>query len=413
MKLRHQKNARSKKPVVIVLIVVLVLLLAGGAVFGAMTLLNKDAVPAGPADAESSVSSEESSEPIPEPTSARLIGFGDDLIHVSIFKQAKARATDGGYDFSYAYEPVKNLVNLADIASINQETVMAKGVEPSGYPLFNSPQDLAYCLADMGFDLVNVANNHSLDQRASGLQSTLELWNSIDSVQTTGAYLNEEDYSNIRSIEKNGITFGFIGMTELTNGLSLPDDTELILLRTQNEEAVKARIEEAREKFDVVVVNVHWGVEYTFTPTDYQREFAQKLADWGADIIIGHHPHVIQPVEWVERTDGSGKALVVFSLGNFISTQEMGATMIGGALDVTVEKEYENNTVSIKEARFIPLVTHYGYGKSDVRVYPLDQYTDELAAKHGIHQHVSRFDLDYINETVASVIDESFLTPYQ
>lgn len=413
MKLKHGKKTRLK-PAAIVLIVVLVLLLAGGAVFGAFSLFKKDGtVPAGPVNTQSSEPSEESSEPIPEPTSARLIGFGDDLIHVSIFRQAKARATDGGYDFSYAYEPVKNLVNLADIASINQETMMAKDREPSGYPLFNSPQDLAYCLADLGFDLVNLANNHSLDQRASGLQSTLELWNSIDSVETTGAYLNEEDYSRIRSIEKNGITFGFIGMTELTNGLSLPKDTELILLQPQAEEKVKARIEEAREKFDVVVVNVHWGVEYTFKPTDFQRSFAQKLADWGADIILGHHPHVIQPVEWVERTDGSGKALVVYSLGNFISTQEMGPTMIGGALDVTVEKEYENNTISIKEARFIPLVTHYGYGKSDVRVYPLDEYTDELAAKHGIHQHISRFDIDYINETVSSVIDESFLTPYQ
>ena len=412
MKVKHGKQTRVK-PAMVGIIIVLVLLLTGGAVFGVMHLLKKETVPAGPVSTESSSLTGESSEPIPEPTSARLIGFGDDLIHVSIFKQAKARATNGGYDFSYAYEHVKNLVNLADIASINQETLMAKDREPSGYPLFNSPQDLAYCLADMGFDLVNVANNHVLDQRASGLQSTLELWNSIDSVQTTGAYLNKEDYSRIRSIEKNGITFGFIGMTELTNGLSLPNDTELVLLRTQNEEAVKARIEEAREKFDVVVVNVHWGVEYTFKPTEYQREFAQKLSDWGADIIIGHHPHVIQPVEWVERTDGSGKTLVVYSLGNFISTQEMGPTMIGGALDVTVEKEYENNAVSIKSARFIPLVTHYGYGKSDVRVYPLDEYTDELASKHGIHKHVKRFDINYINETVSSVIDEAFLTPYQ
>jgi len=184
------------------------------------------------------------------------------------------------------------------------------------------------------------------------------------------------------------------------------------VLRTQDEERVKAQIEKAKSISDVVVVNVHWGVEYTHKPTEYQYEYAQKLADWGADIILGHHAHVIQPVEWITRADGT-RALCVYSLGNFISTQEMGATMIGGGLDVTVTKEYENNTVSITSARFIPTVTHYEWGKANVRVYPLDEYTDELAAKHGIHQHISKFDLAYINQTVSSVIDEEFLTPYR
>lgn len=289
---------------------------------------------------------------------------------------------------------------------------MAKDKAPSGYPLFNTPQELAGCLANLGFDVANLANNHVMDQGESGLKSTLDLWDSIPSVLTTGAYQNEEDFEDIRTLERNGITFSFLGMTELTNGLSLPSDTELVVLRTQDEERVKAQIEKAKSISDVVVVNVHWGVEYTHKPTEYQYEYAQKLADWGADIILGHHAHVIQPVEWITRADGT-RALCVYSLGNFISTQEMGATMIGGGLDVTVTKEYENNTVSITSARFIPTVTHYEWGKANVRVYPLDEYTDELAAKHGIHQHISKFDLAYINQTVSSVIDEEFLTPYR
>ena len=289
---------------------------------------------------------------------------------------------------------------------------MAKDKEPSGYPLFNTPQELAGCLADVGFDVANLANNHVLDQGASGLKSTLDLWDSIPSVLTTGAYQNEEDFDNIRTMEKNGITFAFLGMTELTNGLSLPDNTDLVVLRTQDEERVKAQIEKAKAISDIVVVNVHWGVEYTHKPTEYQYEYAQKLADWGADIILGHHPHVIQPIEWITRSDGT-RALCAYSLGNFISTQETGATMIGGGLDVTVTKEYENNTVSITSARFIPTVTHYERGKANVTIYPLDAYTDELAAKHGVHQHVSTFDLDYINQTVSSVIDEEFLTSYR
>jgi len=404
-----RKREKRLKPIPI-LIAVLLVLTIGMLVWFTCTSLSCTSVPAGPG--EISDSFEESSEESSEPTSARLIGFGDDLIHTTIFKQAKARATDGGYDFSYAYDNIKDVVQLADIASINQETVMAKDKAPSGYPLFNTPQPLAGCLANVGFDVVNLANNHVMDQGESGLKSTLDLWDSIPSVLTTGAYQNEEDFENIRTIEKNGITFSFLGMTELTNGLSLPSDAELVVLRTQDEERVKAQIDKAKSISDVVVVNVHWGVEYTHKPTEYQYQYAQKLADWGADIILGHHPHVIQPVEWITRADGT-RALCAYSLGNFISTQEMGATMIGGGLDVTVTKEYENNTVSITSARFIPTVTHYEGGKANVRVYPLDQYTDGLAAKHGIHQHVSKFDLAYINQTVSSVINEEFLTPFR
>ena len=254
------------------MIAVLLVLAIGALVWFTCTSLSCTSVPAGPGEISASSdesSEEESSEPVPEPTSVRLIGFGDDLIHVSIFKQAKARATDGGYDFSYAYEPIKDVIQLADIASINQETVMAKDKAPSGYPLFNTPQELAGCLADLGFDVANLANNHVMDQAESGLKSTLDLWDSIPSVLTTGAYQNEEDFENIRTLERNGITFSFLGMTELTNGLSLPSDTELVVLRTQDEERVKAQIEKAKSISDVVVVNVHWGVEYTHKPTEY------------------------------------------------------------------------------------------------------------------------------------------------
>ena len=255
MKVTRTRKKRLK-PVPVLIAILLVLAIAA-LVWFTCTSFGCSTVPAGPGEISNTSieSSEESSETIPEPTSTRLIGFGDDLIHVSIFRQAKARATDGGYDFSYAYENIKDVVQLADIASINQETVMAKDKEPSGYPLFNTPQELAGCLADVGFDVANLANNHVLDQGASGLKSTLDLWDSIPSVLTTGAYQNEEDFDNIRTMEKNGITFAFLGMTELTNGLSLPDNTDLVVLRTQDEERVKAQIEKAKAISDIVVVN--------------------------------------------------------------------------------------------------------------------------------------------------------------
>lgn len=374
-----------------------------------------------PADGEISESSveessmEESSEEEPEPTSARLIGFGDNLIHVSIFQEAGERAGgNGNYDFSKAYEHVEELVQLADIASLNQETVIAEGRAPSGYPRFNTPQQMANDLEELGIDVVTVANNHTFDQGESGLRSALKYWSTVD-VMTTGAYLNEQDASIIRSMEVNDITFGFIAATEVTNGLSLPADTELVVMNTKDEEAMQARIAEAKELFDVVVVNVHFGVEYTHTPTEYQYEYAQKLADWGADIIIGHHPHVIQPVEWIEAADGR-QVLCAYSLGNFLSTQNENYSLVGGALDVTVTKDHVTDEVTISEARFIPLVTHYNSRKREVAVYPLDQYTDQLAASHGMRSYAEyskTFSLEYINNLVNKVIDEEFLTPYK
>ena len=362
--------------------------------------------------AESSV--EESSEEELQPTSARMISFGDNLAHSSIIAEASERAGGDGYDFSGAYTHIRELVQLADIATLNQETVLAKDRKPSGYPLFNTPQQMADALEDLGIDLVTLANNHTFDQGEYGLRTTLEYWSTID-VMTTGAYLNEQDASIIRSIEVNDITFGFVSATEVTNGLSLPKGSELVVFNTKNEEAMQERIAKAKKMYDVVVVNVHFGVEYTHTPTAYQVEYAQKLADWGADIIIGHHPHVIQPVEWLEREDG-GKTLCVYSLGNFLSTQNENYSLVGGALDVTVTKDPVTNEVEITEARFIPLVTHYNSRKREVAVYPLDQYTDEMAAKHGMRNYADyskTFSLEYINNLVNKVIDEEFLTPYQ
>lgn len=374
-------------------------------------------VPAGGNMGDSSVepSIEESSEEEPQPTSARMISFGDNLAHSSIVAEASERAGgNGNYDFRGAYTHVKELVSLADIATLNQETVLAKDRKPSGYPRFNTPQQMADALDDLGIDLVTLANNHTFDQGEYGLRTTLEYWQTID-VMTTGAYLNEQDASVIRSIEVNDITFGFVSATEVTNGLSLPKGTELVVFNTKDEEAMQKRIAKAKKLYDVVVVNVHFGVEYTHKPTEYQKEYAQKLADWGADIIVGHHPHVIQPIEWLEREDG-GKTLCVYSLGNFLSTQNENYSLVGGALDVTVTKDHVTNEVEITEARFIPLVTHYNPRKREVAVYPFDQYTAELAAKHGMRNYADyskTFSMEYIDELVHKVIDEEFLTPYK
>lgn len=348
--------------------------------------------------------SEPASEPEPEPSVVRLKSAGDNLIHNSIYEQAAARAENGGYDFAYAYENIAGIVADADISTLNQETVIAPDYEPSTYPCFNSPPELAETMTSIGFDVFNAANNHVLDKGEKGLINCLTFWQeNYPDYPVTGAYLNKEDFDDLRLMEKNGLTFAFLGATELTNGLSLPAGSEVVLMESTDEAMLKARVESAREKADVVLINIHWGNEYTHTPTDRQRDLAQKLADWGADVIIGHHPHVLQPVEMLTAADGR-KVLTVFSLGNFISAQDRPARMVGGILDYTIRRETPDSPIEITDVAFIPTVTHYDAGFRNNRLYPLTAYTAELAQSHGVRGNNPEFSLDYIHKLLDEVI---------
>lgn len=346
------------------------------------------------------------------PTTARLIGVGDNLIHDGIYNQAKKRAGGVGYDFKYAYEEIEDVIKLADIASINQETVIASIYEPSSYPMFNSPTQLGDHMVNIGFDVFNQANNHSIDKGEKGIISTLDFYKTKPDIKVTGVYRNKEDYDKIRTITKNDITFSFIGMTELTNGLSLPKDSDVILMRTTDEAKIKNRIENAKKISDVVVVNVHWGVEYTHSPNEMQKDLANKMINWGADIIFGHHPHVIQPIEYIQRQDGS-KGVVCYSLGNFISAQEYGPRMVGGMLDINVEKNFDEEKTKITNVRFIPVITHFNSGWTNLKIYTFDKYTKELANSHGVKKFTPEFSYEYIQNLINKVIDKQFLTPYK
>lgn len=372
----------------------------------------------GDGDVPDDTSSEEELPP-PEPVSVRLIGVGDNLIHTAIYSQASTRAGGGGaYDFTAAYEHVQAYLDLADIRSINQETVMVAEAEPSSYPLFNSPTQLGDHLVNMGFDVFNLANNHIYDMTTGGLgaaalTSYLSYWDTQHpEVKTTGLYRDELDAYDIRIIEKEGVSFAFLGLTEWTNGLSKPANSDTLLLLASDEERIQSLIESARVLADVVVVNAHWGTEYTYTPTDAQRALAEKMVGWGADIILGHHPHVIQPVEYIQRDDGTS-GIVAYSLGNFISAQDTGYRMIGGSLDVTVEKDLETGEIRLTGARFVPIITHYDGNYANVRNYLFADYTEELAQAHGVRSgKTPEFSLEFIQAQLDEVIAPEFLSSY-
>lgn len=339
-------------------------------------------------------------------SSVSFVAVGDNLIHKPIYNQAAARMTDG-YDFSYAYENFADIISAPDVAILNQETIISPDHNVSTYPMFNSPVEVGEEMLEIGFDVFNIATNHSLDCGEKGLISAINFWKSKNAI-TCGAYLDREDYSDIPTHEVNGVKIAYIGFTESTNGLSLPSDSEVILVRASEETRLQQRIIDAKDVADVVIVSAHWGNEYTHEPTDGQRQLAQKLASWGADVIIGTHPHVIQPVEYIDNEDGR-RTLVAYSLGNFISAQNRGPRMLGGVLNFEIMKNNATGGLSFENVRFSGVVTHYGQSYSNLRIYPLADYTEELASKHGVRNNTSDFSLKYLEEIINKVIDKQFL----
>ena len=334
--------------------------------------------------AEETATAAETEPPPPETYTVRMVCAGDNLIHTPIYRIAHEVTGGEGYDFSPAYEHLGTLISDPDLAILNQETLITDDYEPSTYPSFATPTEMAKNMLDLGFDAFSISNNHVLDKGEKGLISSLNFWrNTYPGVPVYGAYLNEDDMNDIRTLEVNGITFAFLGYMEHTNGISLPCDSECRVTYLDNEDRIRQQVKKAAEIADCVIVSVHFGVEVTNVIMDYQREMSQKLADWGADIIIGTQPHTIQSMEYLDAADGR-RSFVFYCLGNFISTMDNPLSMAEILGEITVTKVLGENTVTLSEAEAIPLVNHFDRTYSYVGVYPFDQYTPEMAAKHAI-----------------------------
>lgn len=345
--------------------------------------------------------------PPPKPDSVvRVVAVGDNLIHSSIYNQAKARSKNGTYDFDYAYQYVEGLIKPADIAILNQETPIANDLfPPSTYPLFNSPTQLGDKMINMGFNVISHCNNHILDKGEKGMLATLDFWASRN-IMTYGAYRNQADLDNIRIKEVNGIKFSFVGFMEHTNGLKLPADSQAKLIYTSDTENMERLIKKARGMSDVVVVSVHWGVETVNEVTPKQKELAKNFVNWGADLIIGTQPHTIQTMEYLTKPDG-GKAFVAYSLGNFISAQSYNLQMVGGLIDLNVRKEGSTGKIYLENIKAIPIITQYESGFANVRCYPYSLYTEQLANSHGIKAY-GKFDMAFVNKMVNDNIPQEF-----
>lgn len=337
-------------------------------------------------------------------TSASLLAVGDNLIHKNIYDQAKARSSDGGYDFLPVYENVSSLIAAADIAVINQETMMAESYPVSTYPTFNTPTVMASQLSQLGFDVLTIANNHMLDKESFGLIETLDLINSTEGLTSAGAFHSKDEYTQIKTVTVNDISFAFLAFTEHTNGITIPEEKESFVVYLNELDDVKTQVEYAETVADVVVVSMHAGTEGSNKVNDVQRKFAQNVANWGADIVIGTHPHTLQPVEYVTNTEGK-EVPVMYSLGNFVSAQSERHLLIGGMANVTFTKNHITGEVTVSKPQLDIAVTHYGAGYSGVKIYRLADYTSQLAAAHA----KSNMSLDYIYDHIRSVIGDEYL----
>lgn len=270
-----------------------------------------------------------------------LVMVGDALLHSSLYNDGYQ---NGVYDFKKQLEYIKPIIQNYDLAFYNQESILGgTSLGLSDYPTFNSPQEFGDAMIDAGFNMVSLANNHTLDKGEKAVISSCEYWKEKD-VLTSGSYSSFEEADEIKIKEKNGIKYTLLAYTYGTNGISVPSGKEY-LVNLYSDEKAKEDIEKVRDKVDLLIVSMHWGTEYQTEPTEEQKREANYLSSLGVDIIIGTHPHVIQPITYI------GDTLVIYSLGNFISAQSTNNdynTMVELMSSIDVIKEEKGGKVNIK-----------------------------------------------------------------
>lgn len=310
-----------------------------------------------------------------------LLMVGDVLIHDRLYTSMK---TSDGYDFRPALTYIKDIVKDYDLAYYNQETILGGSeIGLSSYPSFNSPYEVGDAMIDAGFNLVSLATNHTLDKGEKAITNSINYWNGKNDVLTAGSYLSSEDRNKINIREVNNITYTMLNYTYGTNGIKVPSGKDYLVNvwpcngsnpsydseYQEYKKIVKEDIERVRDKVDLLIVAMHWGVEYTHTPTAYQIDMANYLESLGVNIIIGTHPHVVMPVTYINDT------LVIYSLGNFLSAQETNIdynTTVGLLSTIKITKYIDkdnNSSIKLSDVNN-ELVYTYSKNNNDYKVIP-------------------------------------------
>ncbi len=322
------------------------------------------------------------SETIPSPTSTpypssspivedkvenvSMIMFGDALIHGSVYRDSLIN--ENGY--KDMFDELADDIANADIAYYNQETLIGCADMPhSPYPLFNTPQSFGDDMVDLGFNLVSLANNHSYDMGERGLLCSIDYWDS-KGIEYAGIYDSQHARDNEQIFEVDGIKFAMLAYTYGTNGIEVPNDKSYYV-NIISDDLMLSDINKLRDNVDILIVAMHFGTEYSHVQNAEQVRIATLLADNGVDLIIGTHPHVIQPTEWI------GDTLVIYSLGNMLSAQIGQERLTGGVVSLEFEQINDGQTI-IKNVDSELIYTYYDDGYKDFKLYYYEDKNENI-----------------------------------
>lgn len=305
---------------------------------------------------------------------AKMIMVGDALIHSSVYMDAEKN--DGSYDFKPMLKYIKPIVSKYDLKYYNQETILGgKELGYSTYPQFNSPKEVGDAFLDAGFNLVSLANNHTMDKGEVGVLNSVNYWKNKKNVVYSGQWSSWDERNEVHVYKVNGISYAFFSYTTWTNGLETPSGKEY-LNNIYSDVKAANDIAKVRDLVDVVIVAMHWGTEYSLGISSSQEYIANYLAGLGVDLIIGSHPHVVEPVEYIN----DGRTFVIYSLGNFISAQVGMDRLTGLMMEVTIKKTVnvdDTVTISIENPKAELTYTHTD-NYTNFRVYPYAKLDNTL-----------------------------------
>lgn len=313
------------------------------------------------------------SEETPTDTTFTLTAIGDIMCHNTQYLDAYNDET-GEYDFSYVFDDISLYTKTADICIGNLETTFAgEDVGYSSYPTFNTPDSLAYELKDIGVDVLSTAGNHALDKGFNGLSRTIDVLNDAD-ISHLGTYKSKEEQDKTLIKYVKGIKIAFVNFTYGTNGIPIPSDKPYCV-NLIDENLMKEQIDRAKEEEpDIIIACMHWGTEYKTTPNSTQEQLADFLFKNGVDIILGTHPHVLEPMEkrTVTLDDGSTKdGFVIYSLGNFIADQNAEYTRDSIILNIDITK-HTDGKITIDNYEYVPIYMYKDTSKKKQKMKLLD-----------------------------------------
>lgn len=322
----------------------------------------------------------------PEVTTASVIAVGDNLYHDNLIWSGQNDSGEWNYD--HIYTNVLDEIQAADVAMVDQETVLTTDHDAvSGYPAFATPTEVGDALVKAGFDVIESATNHVDDYGYDYMAQTLNFWESnYPEIPVLGIHATQEDADTVKTLEVNGITIAFLNYVYGTNNSGAGEGREY-MIDIFDREKIASMVAKAKEISDCVVFVAQWGREDEAMPTEYEKEWAVFLMEQGVDVVIGGHPHILQPYGWLSDDNGN-EMLIFYSVGNFVSTQESLTGLLGGMAGFTIQKSTlkGESTVQILDPEVKPLVMHYNHDTGEYGPYMLEDYSEELASQHSVRE---------------------------